>query len=62
MDIAAMSMQQNLQMLQGAVSTSVLNKAMNRDAQSMAVLLGDFAAANPLPAAPLRPGALDIRV
>lgn len=57
MDIAAMSMQMNLNSLQSAMSTSILDKAMNKDVQAMTTLLSDM-----MPAAPTHAGAMDIRV
>lgn len=61
MDISAASMQMNLSMLQSAMSTSILNKAMNCDTQGMSILLQDFSVANPVQA-PVSFGLMDIRV
>lgn len=60
MDLSAIAMSQNMRMLQSAVSTMILDKAMGMDAQSVAVLLNDMQAANPAPF--VAPGGMDIRV
>lgn len=53
----------SLNMLHGAMSMTLLDKAMNRGADTMETMLADMQAANPAPAvlAP-KAGAMDIKV
>lgn len=59
-----MDISSSLQSLQASLAMVSLQKAMGKDAQSMAILLSDMKAAVPAPAQTLAPkaGALDVRV
>lgn len=58
MDMSTISA--SLASLQSSIATVALSKAMGKDAQSMATLIGDLEAAVPTPAPSF--GGMDIRV